>query len=110
MIESESIQRITNMLVQGRSECSTHTLDQAKMLRLVVQRMSERRLKIKRLEKKRLEILGRGEFETDIQSKNNDMAMDEIDRRIKLERDSMKRDEAFAREITENVAGELSGL
>lgn len=109
MLRKTNTQEVANLLKESRSGSATNTVYQVKMLKRMVSRTAERRLRIEILEEKKLDLQHRDVF-TDIEEKSHEMVMDEAEERIKLERNHIEKDGAFAREITETIAEELSGL
>lgn len=74
--------------------------------------MVERRPKIKRLEKKwrDMEKKEADDFETDAEKYDHERAMREVQERIKLEKETQKRDEEFARNLMRGISTDLRAL
>lgn len=89
--------------------------DQAKAeadeLRRTTYRMCQRRAKLDKLEEKLRDSGPDDQFFMILaEEMERNRMKDELEVRIKVERESMKRDEEFAREVMKNMAEELNGL
>lgn len=107
----EILQEVIDNLATKRDRVQVEAETEAKELRSAILRMGKKRVKIDDLEK-RLRDLGPANqgFNTDVERASFMMKKDDLERRLKVERESMKRDEDFARNIMLKIGGELNGL